>query len=109
MNTPASAPAPRTVAIGQVLIRGRILSRRSITTQQGKLWLTLVAMPAPDPYSHPATVEVKSDKALGQSQDDVEVLCRLGGSRRTFQVTDKETGERLTVATADNSLTAVEG
>lgn len=109
MNTPASAPAsaPRTVKAGEVLIQGRLVGRRRISTQNGPVFLHLVAQPAPDPYSHPETVEVEAKAALGQKDDDITVLCRVGGRRRTFQMTD-ENGERITVATADNKLRAVE-
>ncbi len=109
VNTPASAPAsaPRTVKPGEVLIQGRLVGARKINTQSGLLWLHLVAQPAPDPYSHPETVEVEAKSRLGQKDDDISVLCRVGGRRRTFQMTD-ENGERITVSTADNKLRAVE-
>lgn len=104
----APAPAPRALRFAEVFISGRLVGRRRITTQNGTLFLSLVAMPAPDPYSHPETVEVQSSASLGNKDDDVKLICRLGGSRRSFKMVDQETGEQVSVATADNRLRVVE-
>lgn len=104
----APAPAPRALRPAEVFIAGRLVGRRRLTTQNGTLFLSLVAMPAPDPYSHPETVELRSSASLGDKDDDVKLICRVGGSRRTFKTTDPDTGEQIVVVTADNRFTVVE-
>lgn len=89
---------------GQIVISGRVINRRRIDTQEGKRVLTLVRCPAPDVYSHPATLELNSVEPIGAPGDDFTVKCRISGSPRTFQATDRESGEVRTVVTANMYL-----
>lgn len=106
MNAPSSVSAvsPQTIKPGQVLVIGRF----SAVRKHQDTFYHLAQLPAPDEYSSPATVEVISKTRLGQTGDDCRVLCRLGGFKRTWQQKDKQTGEELTIATADIKLYAVE-
>lgn len=101
---PSQGQAPASLKPGQVLIVGRCVSAK----RAGTLFSHLVILPAPDPYSSPATVEVLSNSRQADSEQDVRLLCRIGGYRRTYNSTDRETGEVKKVQTADNKLFVVE-
>ena len=103
--TPIGNPQP----VAQTLIAGRIAHKRRISTQSGPLHLTLVTMPAPDAYSSPTTVELRSKTPLGDSGEEVRIKCRVGGRARSYKATDPETGEIRPVRTADISLEVIEG
>lgn len=107
-DTTAPAAASKSILPGQTLIRGRCQAVRSFQTQSGKLWAHLVVMPAPDSYSHPATVEVVARNRLADRDQDFSALCAVGGVRSSFASTDKDTGETKTIVTAQVRLTAVE-
>ena len=89
----------------QVTIKGRVDARR----RHDKTTYTRIVTPAADPYSRPQTIEVRSKSALGQIGDEVIVQAQLGGyTRKLFRMTDKETGETMTVTPVDLTLDAVE-
>jgi hypothetical protein len=105
MNAPVSAmPLPTSLKPGQVLVVGRL----SVVKKIGQIFAHLIVMPAPDAYSSPATVEVISKTRQGQPDEDIRLLCRLGGYRRSYKSLDRETGESRQVVTADNKLFVVE-
>jgi hypothetical protein len=79
-----------------------------MNTNAGPLHLTIVKLPAPDEYTSPGTVELRSRQALGDVGSEVDVKVRLGGYPRSYKITDPETGEQRPVATADNHLTVIE-
>lgn len=89
----------------QVLVVGRIDAVR----RHEKTTYTRVITPAPDPYSRPQTVEIRSKQRLGQPGDQVTQLGLLGGyARKPFRSTDKETGETTMVTPIDMTLDAIE-
>lgn len=89
----------------QVLVRGRIEAVRRFD----KTRYTRIVTPAPDPYSRPQTIEVRSKQGLGQVGDEVTVTATLGGyARKPFRSTDKETGEVSMVTPVDLTLDAIE-
>lgn len=89
----------------QVLVRGRIEALRRFD----KTRYTRVVTPAPDLYSRPQTVEIRSKQGIGQIGDEVTVTAVLGGyARKPFRTTDKETGETTMVFPVDLTLDAVE-
>ena len=51
--------------LGQARIAGRIDSMRRNLGQAGSVYRTLLKLPAPDSYSSPSTVEVRSTERLG--------------------------------------------
>ena len=63
--TPAATTA-KTIPM-QVLVRGRIDAVR----RHDKTIYTRIITPAPDPYSRPQTVEIRSKQRLGQPGDEV--------------------------------------
>lgn len=102
-NSPSASYQLRAL---QTLVEGRILQRR----KAGQVILHLVACPAPDPYSHPTTVEIAHDQVIGQNGDDVRVVAELSGYARSYDKRqDDEYGEGRTVKikTADLRLKVV--
>lgn len=106
--TTATAPTAQGARIPspmQVTIKGRIDARR----RHDKTTYTRIVTPAPDPYSRPQTVEVRSRASLGQAGDEVTVTAVLGGyTRKPFRTTDKDTGEQTMVTPVDLTLDALE-
>ena len=106
MNAPVATPTtPARLQLMQVAIRGKIVARR----RHEKTHYTRIVTPAPDLYSRPQTVEVRSKQSLGQPDDEITVTAVLGGfTRKPFRSTDKETGETSMVTPVDLTLDAVE-
>lgn len=101
-TNPTASKAPKTI------ISGRISAVDWYPRKNPKRFTTLVRLPAEDEFSTPATVEISSEKSIGDEGDMViELACRIGGRYRSYPVTDKETGEQRTVKTADNTLTVL--
>ena len=101
--TPAATTA-KTIPM-QVLVRGRIDAVR----RHDKTTYTRIITPAPDPYSRPQTVEIRSKQRLGQPGDEVAQLATLGGyARKPFRGIDKETGETTMVTPIDMIVDAIE-
>lgn len=90
-----------------VNISGRVSAVDSYPHKRPTRWTTLLRLPAADEYSTPATVEVVSDRDLAAVGEVISVRCEVSGRYRSYNVTDKETGEQRTVRTADNFLTVV--
>lgn len=107
-QTAAVQPLPQSIKAGQVLISGRLKSRRRFSTQEGPRFENIVTMPAPDAYSSPSTVSIVSKAPVGDPDTDVRVMCQVGGRSRSYKAVDPDTGEQKTVFTADNRLLAVE-
>jgi hypothetical protein len=104
-TSPTQGTASRAPAFMQVTVKGKIDARR----RHDKTNYTRIVTPAPDPYSRPQTIEIRSKGALGQVGDEVIVQAQLGGyTRKPFRMTDKETGETMMVTPVDLTLDAVE-
>jgi len=108
MNQVVTPPASTgAVQKGVALISGRIVAKRAISTQAGRQYLTVIKLPAPDQFTSPATIEVRSAQPLGEHGEDVHFKVRVGGYGRSYSKTDED-GVVTRVATADNHLTVVE-
>lgn len=108
VSTPgAQQGVSQKLAYGETYVKGRLIGARR-PGAQGGLWSHLVILPAPDEYSSPATIEILSKQRLGERDEDVTVKVRIGGYKRSYKSTDRETGEIKQVQTADNKLFAVE-
>lgn len=101
---PASKP---TAKFCETYLRGRLVAAKR-PNGNGQFWQSLMIMPAPDAYSSPATVELLSTKRLGERDEEITVKVRIGGYRRSYKATDRETGQTTNVQTADNKLFVVE-
>ncbi len=100
LPTPGAKPVPM-----QVLVQGRIDAQR----RHEKTSYTRILTPAPDAYSRPQTVEVRSKQKLGDLGEEIRVTATLGGyARKPYRYTDKDTGETATVTPVDMTLDAVE-
>lgn len=89
----------------QVYVQGRV---ESVRQHEGQRY-TRILTPAPDAYSRPQTVEIRSKQPLGPKGDEVKVLAQLGGyTRKPFETKDKSTGEIIKVIPVDMTLDAVE-
>lgn len=86
---------------GQVVISGKLNEIRDLHSGG---FVAVITMPAPDPYSHPATVEVMCRSRPGRQGDDVSVIARVGGWLRRFQYTDKQTGQQREGSRCELSL-----
>ncbi|WP_199052704.1 hypothetical protein [Aquitalea sp. ASV15] len=89
----------------RALIVGRIKEAR----RNGEFTHTVILIPAADEFSMPGVCEISSKKRLGASGDDVQVVVDVTGYfGKSFQATDKETGERVTRRPVQNVLRAIE-
>ena len=101
VNTLSAVKPPVSVPPLVAWLSGRITAKsRRITTQQGVRFLTVVALPAPDEFTSPGMVELRSEEALGDFGDTVRCKVQIGGYRRNYN--NKETG--AVVQSATNSL-----
>lgn len=97
------------LGMAQTFIKGRIAYARAVKTDNGRLYLSILKIPAVDQYSHPSTVEVSSTNKLGEVNEDWQGVCQVTGYPRTYDSKpDPETGEVKTVRTATISLRVVE-
>lgn len=102
-----SAPQPvaqLAAAPMRVTIIGRIAQVRK---HEGARY-TVITCAAPDPYSHPVTVEVRSKGELGAKDEETTVRCLLGGWSRRFKYTERDTGEVKQGTRYELALTAIE-
>ena len=98
-------PTPITNQHMVVTIKGKILRARRY---DGQMRTTLVT-PAPDAYSRPSLVEVRSKSRLGDIDEETIVTAKLGGyERKHFMATDKETGEQVKVFPIEHILEVAE-
>lgn len=89
----------------QVFVIGKIDAHRRYESST----YTRIIAPAPDVYSRPSTLEIRSKSKIGEVGEEVSVVCKLGGySRKPYRVTDKETGETSLVTPVDMTLDLVE-
>lgn len=91
---------------GQARIAGRLVGLRSRNGQDGRTFYNLFKLPAPDAYSSPQTVEVRSKERLGARDDDLSIVVQVGGYARSYKARDDE-GETAQVQTAEVTLTFV--
>ena len=106
MSAVSNVAPPSAGPLMQVKIKGRIEASR---LYEGKRFTRLVA-PAPDAYSRPQTVEVRSSRQkLGEVGEEITVSAQLGGyTRKPYRVTDKDTGEIVMLTPVDHVLDLVE-
>ena len=70
---------------------------------------TRVICPAPDLYSKPSVVEIRSSGRIGQRDEEIDAIARLSGyTRKPYRVTDQATGEQSTITPVDHTLDLIE-
>jgi hypothetical protein len=86
---PAKGLAPMVVQVVGKVLRVR---RHELNT------LTTIISPAPDAYSKPAVVEVRSKSRFADTEEEGTWTCRLGGYEgRAFRAVDRDSGESRSV------------
>ncbi len=88
--------------IGVARVAGRIAASRRINGANGATFRTVLKQPAPDQYSSPSTIEVRSTERIGAVGDEVSIAVRIGGYSRSYRPKDDPTG--APIATAENVL-----
>lgn len=91
-------------ALNRVTIKGKVTSRRR---HDGMVY-TLLTCPAPDEYSKPQIIEVRSAQPLGDRDEVVTIQATVGGYPNNFEMTDRDTGEKRRIQSARITLDAVE-
>lgn len=97
-----------TVQANQGFVSGRLGDRRKFKTKDGVRWFQLLLTPAPDPYSMPQVVELKSIQALGNEGDDWSGVVRLCGYPNTFSTKPDSDGVVAQIKSAYNILEVIE-
>lgn len=86
-------------------MKGRIESAR----RHNEARYTRIATPAPDPYSRPQIIEVRSKATIGQKGDEVTITGKLGGYvGKPYKYTDKDSGEIIQAQNVTLTLDLVE-
>lgn len=105
MSDLANAKKPVMVAI----VHGKVKRVRRFNGIDGKGYFTTIITPAPDEYSKPNAVEIWSKEKLADVDDITTVDVQLGGyEEKSYQYTDKETGEKGTAWPVKITLKAIE-
>lgn len=94
--------------INKGFISGRITTQRRISTSTGPLFLTVVKLPSQSEFDHPATVELRSNHKLGENGEDWQGAVNLRGMPNSYDMTDKETGEKRRVISARNEYEVID-
>lgn len=91
VNTPA---APQAMKSNQAVVIGKVESKR----KHDKFTYTVVLLAAPDPYTRPDVLEVRSRQSIGDVGEQVKCLVTLGGfKRKPFQTEDGRTVQTVSV------------
>lgn len=96
MNAPA-AVAPiesNRLAANQAVLRGRILE---VKRTESAVY-TVLTLPAPDAYSKPQVVEIRSQRMIGKPNEDLTVRVSIGGYRRSYKDSHGETQYATNIA-----------
>lgn len=103
IQTPAAKPA-QTLKPLQMVVSGKVESHRKFG---GKSYTCLVC-PSGDEFVGPAVLEIESASKLADVGDTWRGLCAARGSRHSYEMKDKETGELVKIKTARHYVVAVE-
>jgi hypothetical protein len=103
MSEVAAVPVKQGFKANQSMIMGRVDRLGSFESNGKRIHETLIAIPAPDPYSMPGKVVVQSTNRCGQVGDDVKLLVEVSGFPTSFT---NKSGE--VTQTARNVLRLVE-
>lgn len=105
MTSTIAPTQPVRIPAMQVRISGKIQAIRRFDNTT----FTRIVTPAPDSYSRPQVVEVRSKNKLGERDEEVTVTALLGGyTRKPYAVIDKDTGEKTMVTPTDMTLDVID-
>ncbi|WP_440029723.1 hypothetical protein [Chromobacterium amazonense] len=107
-----AAPSSQRQALMQSLLSGNcaiISGRIRSAEKRGEYVYSIVALPAPDQFTSPGLVEVRSPKRIGDKEQDIRILVKCGGYfGNPYRYTDKDTGEQVSRRAFNNSYTFIE-
>lgn len=95
------------VQANQGYVTGRLGTLSTMQLKEGKRWMQLMITPAPDAYSMPSVIELKSREPLGAEGDDWGGFVRLGGYPNNYEITNRD-GEIKQVRSARIVLEVIE-
>lgn len=103
-DQPTVKPAPQPIS-NVAFISGRVDSVR----RTDDYYYTVITLPAPDEFSNPSVVEVRSAKSIGRKGEDVKLPVQCAGFRgKPFKYKDNETGEIIQRRPVNNAFIAIE-
>lgn len=88
---------------------GRLGARRTVTLKQGKRFLQLMALEAPDRFSMPGLVEIQSVKPVGEDGDLWSGYVRLSGYPNNYETKADKDGVIGTIHSSRAIFEVVEG
>ncbi|MBK6279110.1 MAG: single-stranded DNA-binding protein [Gammaproteobacteria bacterium] len=89
----------------RVVIKGRC---ERVRRHENRVYTTVIT-PAADEYSRPSTIEVRSAQRFAEPGEMCQFSAVLGGyAGRSYDISDKSTGERRTVHPCTMTLDLVE-
>ena len=90
---------------GQLWVVGKCVRVR----RYEKHFYTVIICPAKDEYSRPSIIEVRSNARFVDPDDKCSCLCEVGGYEgKSYQITDRETGERKSLTPVHMHATLIE-
>jgi hypothetical protein len=99
------APIAGAVRPLQVTIVGKVTRVR----RHESFTYTTIICPAKDEYSRPSVVEVRSKARFSEKDETTRCVCELGGwEGKSYQILDKESGEKKTLVPVNLFLDLVE-
>lgn len=109
MSEPLKAAPLSAVQKRQAMVVHIVGKVEAVRRYEGKSY-TRIVCPAPDLYSKPAIVEVRSSNRIGAKDEEVSLDARLSGyPRKMYSVTDKESGEIVKIIPVEMTLEMIEG
>lgn len=102
-STPLSAALGRALPPLCMSIFGKIEAVRKF----GEATYTRVVCPAPDLYSKPSIIEIRSSGRIGSRDEEIKVVGRLSGyTRKPYEVKDKD-GEIFKITPVEHTVDLV--
>lgn len=87
----------------------RVIGKITRTRRHEQFTYTTVITPAPDAYSKPSVVEIRSKQRFGERDEEIDVMATLGGYEgRSYRITDRETGEVKMLVPVNTYLDLIE-
>lgn len=103
-----NAPDPIKTASKMAPMTSFAVGRIDHVEKYQNVFNTRIKTPAPDAYEYPSTITLRSKQRLGAVGDEIGAEFRIGGIPRTYNRTDKDTGEVTKVHTSDHFFNVIE-
>jgi len=106
--TEKPTPKTYTLPMGQVGVRGRIISVRKFTGKDRTYHQFDLRLPAPDEFSHPQTIRIDHTSPVGRNGEEWEGIISVVGRTRQSEKVNNETGEVERVFSVFNGFQVVQ-